>query len=189
MRDPCDGFLQRMLVTFGEPRTSDGQAFLAEYRRVLAAFPAEVLDKAADDLIAGGTMRIWPTPGACRAAASAAASAAAAKRHANVSSIDSYREKRAMDAAIDAAVVRSAFCKSRSALIEQALREGWSRSLEHRLQQHAADFRRQKSAITLADIDAFRMPDEIVAYLRLRGEKHLATDLEAIGLARAANGC
>lgn len=57
---PEDKLIARLMTVYGEPRTDDPDAFLAEYRKALAGYSAEVLAKAGDEIIKGAVY--WPRP-------------------------------------------------------------------------------------------------------------------------------
>lgn len=63
--------IERLTAVFGEPRTDAPEIFLAEYRRSLSGYAADVLEKAGDRVINDATY--WPRPAEVRKAAGAVA--------------------------------------------------------------------------------------------------------------------
>lgn len=80
MSHVSDVMLSRFAILYGDPKTNDQDAFVAEYERALKACSRAVLQKAADLLIDGQTRRFWPTVGECRKATETAADQLASDR-------------------------------------------------------------------------------------------------------------
>lgn len=65
MIDVAEIMLRRFGVLYGEPKTSDVEAFIAEYERALAGTSREFLEAATDRIVRSQDRRAWPTPGEC----------------------------------------------------------------------------------------------------------------------------
>lgn len=57
---PVDKMIARFMAVYGEPRTTDPEMFLAEYRKALTPYSAEILEAATDRLILSSAF--WPKP-------------------------------------------------------------------------------------------------------------------------------
>lgn len=68
-----DQFFNRLIVLYGHPESADDDAFLEEYREMLAGIDAGVLKRAGDVIRNSHARRGWPTPGEVRRAVDAAA--------------------------------------------------------------------------------------------------------------------
>jgi hypothetical protein len=66
--DVYTNIIARFANCYGEPKAPDVDGFLAEYERVLKGYSADILRKAADDIIANHVYPSWPTPGECNLA-------------------------------------------------------------------------------------------------------------------------
>lgn len=65
MTDVQDLVLARFLTLYGEPKTDNLEAFIAEYESALAGMSREVLTGGANRVIRAQEFRSWPTPGEC----------------------------------------------------------------------------------------------------------------------------
>lgn len=61
-------FLEKFLLLYGEPKTTDVGAFFAEYQRALKGYTAQALEAGANKLIDAHTFKSWPTIAECRKA-------------------------------------------------------------------------------------------------------------------------
>lgn len=68
--NPTD-FVKRLMVVFGEPKTTDAEAFMAECERVLAGFEPAILARAINRVI--DNEQFWPRPSELRKHAEAVA--------------------------------------------------------------------------------------------------------------------
>lgn len=57
--------IARFTATYGEPNTSDPEAFMAEYSRALGGFPSPILERAIDRVIDEHEFNSWPKVGTC----------------------------------------------------------------------------------------------------------------------------
>lgn len=57
---PAEKAIERLSTMFGEPKTNNPEAFIAEYAGALTGYDAEVLDLAIDRVIRSATF--WPKP-------------------------------------------------------------------------------------------------------------------------------
>lgn len=80
MSDVQDLVLARFLTLYGEPKTDNLEAFIAEYERALKGTARDILHLAADRVIKLQEFRSWPTPGECVKAAQAEAERVAIER-------------------------------------------------------------------------------------------------------------
>jgi hypothetical protein len=71
--DVSEIMLHRFGVLYGEPKTSDMDAFIGEYEKLLKGTEKELLVAATDRVIKGQVRRYWPTPGECHKAVNEAA--------------------------------------------------------------------------------------------------------------------
>jgi len=69
--DAFNDMIRRLTVVFGEPRTEDPKAFIAEYRRAIGGYRADVVAKTTDIVI--DTSTFWPRPAEIKQAAFKAA--------------------------------------------------------------------------------------------------------------------
>lgn len=69
-----DVVIRRFVTVFGEPKTDNSAAMVAEYERALHGTSPEVLHRAVDKLLRKTKFRVWPTIGECMDAVQAAAS-------------------------------------------------------------------------------------------------------------------
>lgn len=68
-----DVVIRRFVTVFGEPKTDNSAAMVAEYERALHGNSPEVLNRAVDKLLRKTKFRVWPTIGECMDAVQAAA--------------------------------------------------------------------------------------------------------------------
>ena len=68
-----DVVIRRFVTVFGEPKTDNSSAMVAEYERALHGTSPEVLHRAVDKLLRKTKFRVWPTIGECMDAVQAAA--------------------------------------------------------------------------------------------------------------------
>jgi SLT domain-containing protein len=80
MTDVSELMLKRFAVLYGEPKTNDLSAFVAEYEHALAGMSREVLTGGANRVIKAQEYRTWPTPGECVKACHAEAEHLAVQR-------------------------------------------------------------------------------------------------------------
>lgn len=71
-----DVVVRRFVTVFGEPKTDNSSAMVAEYERALHGNSPEVLNRAVDRLLRKTKFRVWPTIGECMDAVQAAATEA-----------------------------------------------------------------------------------------------------------------
>lgn len=57
---PEQRIVSRLLTMFGEPRTDDPIAYMNEFEKAVAGFPASVLEQAGNDVIRRS--KFWPRP-------------------------------------------------------------------------------------------------------------------------------
>lgn len=57
---PAEEAIERLLALFGEPKTSNPERFLEEYRKALTGIDSRVLERATDRIITKSTF--WPKP-------------------------------------------------------------------------------------------------------------------------------
>ena len=60
-----DVVIRRFVTVFGEPKTDNSSAMVAEYERALRGTSPEVLQRAVDKLLRKTKFRVWPTIGEC----------------------------------------------------------------------------------------------------------------------------
>lgn len=65
MSNVSEIMLRRFGVLYGEPRTSDMEAFVAEYEKALKGTATDLLEAATDKIVKSQERRSWPTPGEC----------------------------------------------------------------------------------------------------------------------------
>lgn len=58
-----DVVLKRFTVLYGEPKTSDFEAFIAEYETALKGYHEPILRQAVDRVVQANEYRSWPMPG------------------------------------------------------------------------------------------------------------------------------
>ena len=80
MSDIQDIVLSRFLTLYGEPKTDNLEAFIAEYENALRGMAKDVLKLGADRVIKAQEFRSWPTPGECVKACNAEAERLAIER-------------------------------------------------------------------------------------------------------------
>ena len=124
MSEAADKFIARMLVVYGQPDTADDEMFVAEYKRILSNYPADVLDAAVVRLLKTRKYRTWPTIADCVTVAEAVCADKAREQKAPIIAGEARRKAELVEA-----VMRSEMAKT-------AAREGWILGLKGFVETH-----------------------------------------------------
>lgn len=151
--------IDRLIVWMGTPDHTDNvQGYIAELDRMTRAFPPNVMDRAADRLIAD-TGRKWPTGKAIMDALVDAQEAIAATNASRPKSIAYPWEVQAQQAEEWAARYMA-----QHPLAEQARSEGWARELKGYVKSYARENLRVNR--TPPEPITYRPPFDQIAYYR-----------------------
>lgn len=158
MTEITNPLIQRLAVLFSEPDSPDPAKFLAEYQRLVAPFPANVLQRAGDILVRGGG-RQWPTPkqliDACVDASDAVSAAGARQAPKGLTPWELQAQQSVEWADRYMAI---------NPLADQARREGWHRELKSYAKSYARETMRGGNQPV--DPTRYRPPGDQVAYYR-----------------------
>lgn len=186
MKADALALLERLRTIYGLPNGVDDDAvpkFFAEYVRALEGFDAKVMRKTGDHLLR--TSKFWPRPSEIVDVAEGyipyippASSGDSAVHRA----IQSQRD-------MIAAATREYMTSCPSSLIDMALKQGWSRSLEDVARDVIRRcYERDGKLPTQAMMTNFRMPQADVDDYARNGQSHLQMDVDMLLAARAQTG-